>query len=68
MRDEERIRDARNKKAYAAKAARRKRLAALPIAEKVRILVQMQKMAAPLLKAQGREAYVWKIGERMRVE
>ena len=49
------------KRAYAAKAARRKRLAALPIAEKVRILVQMQKMAAPLLKAQGRRVYVWKI-------
>jgi len=50
------------KKAFAAKAARRKRLAALPIAEKIRILVQMQKMAAPLLKAQGREGFVWKIG------
>ncbi len=50
------------KKAYAAKAARRKRLAALQIAEKVRILVQMQKMAAPLLQAQRREARVWKIG------
>ncbi|NQT34284.1 hypothetical protein HQ587_03770 [bacterium] len=50
------------KKACTAKEARRKRLASLPIAEKVRILVRMQKMAAPLLKAQGREARVWKIG------
>ncbi len=50
------------KKAYAAKAAHRKRQAALPIAEKVRILVRMQKMVAPLLKAQGREVYVWRIG------
>ena len=49
------------KKAYAAKAERRKRLSALPIAEKVRILVRMQKMAAPLLKAQGREVRVWEV-------
>lgn len=47
---------------FAAKEKNRKRLAALPIAEKVRILVQMQKIAAPLLKAQGREGFVWKIG------
>jgi len=46
----------------AAKKARRKRLAALPVPEKVRMLVQMQKLAAPLLRAQGRRAVVWKIG------
>ena len=49
-------------KVLAAKAARRRRLAALPVPEKIKILVRMQKMAAPLLKAQGREAFVWKIG------
>ncbi len=49
-------------RAFAAREARRRRSAALPIAEKVRILVQMQEMAAPLLKAQGREVVVWKIG------
>ena len=47
---------------FAAKAAHRKRLAALPVPKKVRILVRMQEMAAPLLKAQGRKAVVWKIG------
>jgi len=29
---------------------------------KIRMLVQMQKMAVVLLKAQGKEARVWKIG------
>jgi len=37
------------------------RLARLPIAEKVRILVEMQKMAATLLKAQGKKAIVWRL-------
>ena len=46
---------------YAAKAARRKRLAKLPIHKKIEIVVQLQKLAAPLLKEQGRRA-VWKIG------
>ncbi len=51
----------------AVRNARRKRLAALPVHEKVRILVQMQEMAAPLLKARGKEARVWKIvGEGVR--
>jgi len=36
---------------------------ALPLPEKGRMLARMQKMAAPLLKARGREAVVWKIGE-----
>jgi len=45
----------------AARNARRKRLAASPVPEKVRMLVQMQKMAAPLLKARGREAVIWEI-------
>jgi len=48
-------------KVIAAKSARRKRLAALPVPEKIRILVEMQKMAAPLLKAQGRKSRIWKI-------
>ena len=49
-------------KAIAAKNARRKRLAKLPIHNRLEIVVQMQQLAAPLLKAQGRAAVVWKIG------
>jgi hypothetical protein len=46
---------------YSAKAARRKQLARLPIHKKIEIVVQLQKLAAPLLKAQGKRAVVWKI-------
>jgi hypothetical protein len=46
---------------YAAKAARRKRLARLPIHKKIEIVIQLQKLAAPLLRAQGKEAVVWGI-------
>ncbi len=49
-------------KILAAKNRRRKRLAALPVPKKIAILVQMQRLAAPLLKAQGRDSYIWKIG------
>ncbi|MBM3326971.1 MAG: hypothetical protein FJY65_08340 [Calditrichaeota bacterium] len=45
----------------AAKSMRRKELAALPIEEKIRILVRMQEMVAPLIRARGKEAVVWKI-------
>ena len=43
----------------AAKERRRRELAALPFAEKVRIVVQMQKMVEPILRARGRAARVW---------
>jgi hypothetical protein len=43
----------------AAKEARRKELAALPYAEKVRIVVQLQAMAAPILRARGRNVEPW---------
>jgi hypothetical protein len=36
---------------FAAKEARRRRLARLPFAEKVKLVVQLQRMAAPLLLA-----------------
>ena len=45
----------------AAKERRRRKLAALPFAEKVRIVVKLQKMAAPILRARGRPARVWEI-------
>ena len=44
---------------FAAKEARRKRLARLPFAEKVKAVVQLQKMAAPLLRQRGRKVRVW---------
>ena len=50
----------------AARKARRKRLARLPIHKKIEIVIQLQKLAAPLLRAQGRRAVVWKIGEGVR--
>jgi len=53
-------------KAIAAKNARRKRLAQLPIHKKIEIVVQLQKLAAPLLRAQGRRAVVWGINTKTR--
>ncbi|MDP8207314.1 MAG: hypothetical protein P9L92_11665 [Candidatus Electryonea clarkiae] len=38
-------------------------MAKLPVPEKIRILVEMQRIAAPLLKAQGKRALVWDIEE-----
>jgi len=44
---------------FAAKEERRRKLAALPFPEKVRAVVCMQEMAAPLLRARGRQVRVW---------
>lgn len=44
-----------------AKQTRRKRLARLPIEEKIRILVDMQTMAVPIYKARGLSRQPWKI-------
>jgi hypothetical protein len=46
---------------FAAKEARRRRLARLPFAEKVRLVVQLQRMAAPLLRQRGRQVRVWSL-------
>jgi hypothetical protein len=48
-------------KLFRAKEQRRARLAALPFPDKVRAVVQMQRMAAPLLCARGKQVRVWKI-------
>jgi len=48
-------------KLIAAKEQRRRELAALPFPEKVRIVVRMQKMVEPILRAGGRPACVWEI-------
>ena len=43
----------------AAKESRRQKLAALPFADQVRVVVQMQQMVAPILRARGRTVRVW---------
>lgn len=48
---------------FAAKEARRHKLAALPFSEKVRIVVRLQEMAAPLLRARGRKVRVWHLDD-----
>jgi len=48
-------------KLFLAKEARRKRLAALPFHEKVQAVIRMQQMAAPILRARGRQVRVWSI-------
>lgn len=45
----------------AAKNARRRKLAGLPFPEKVRAVVRLQRMAAPLWRARGKQVSVWKI-------
>lgn len=45
----------------AAKEERRHKLAGLPFPEKVRIVVRLQQMAAPLLRARGLQARVWRL-------
>ena len=45
------------------KTRRRKARAALPFPEKIRILVHMQERRAPILRARGLKATVWRIGE-----
>jgi hypothetical protein len=45
----------------AAKQERRHKLAALPFPEKVRIVVQLQQMVAPVLRARGRPVRVWRL-------
>ncbi len=39
----------------------RKKLRDLPFPEKVRIVVQLQKIAAPVMKARGIDVHPWKI-------
>ena len=47
----------------AAKEQRRHKLAALPFAEKVRLVVQLQRMAAPILRARGLMVREWGIDQ-----
>jgi hypothetical protein len=50
--------------ALKAKEKRRKMLAALPFADKVRIVVELQRMAWPLLKDRDPRACVWDLAAR----
>ncbi len=45
------------------KEAHRRRLADLPYPEKVRIVVELQKIAAPILKARGVTISPWRLDE-----
>ena len=46
---------------FRAKEARRARLAGMPFHEKVKAVVQMQEMAAPILWARGKHVRVWSL-------
>lgn len=46
---------------FTAKEERRARLAALPFHDKVKAVVQMQRMAAPLLRARGKQVRIWEL-------
>ena len=46
-------------KILAERQARRQWLAALPFPEKIRTLVRLQAMAAPIQRAKGRSVRVW---------
>ena len=47
----------------AAKEDRRRALAGLPYPDKVRAVVRLQRMVAPVLRARGGPVRVWKIEE-----
>ena len=48
---------------FAAKETRRRKLAGLPFPDKVRAVVRLQRMAAPLWRARGKQVHVWTIEE-----
>ncbi len=53
---------------FAAKERRRHQLAALPFPHKVRLVVQLQQMAAPILRARGRVVRVWPLDAGVSVK
>ena len=42
----------------------REKLRNLPLPEKVRIVVELQKIAAPILRARGEKPIVWELNDR----
>jgi hypothetical protein len=51
---------------FAAKAARRRKLAGLPFPDKVQAVMRLQQMVAPLWRARGKQVHVWEIEESAR--
>lgn len=50
---------------FAAKEQRRHRLATMTFPEKVRAVVKLQEMTAPLLRKQGRQVRVWTMDRKI---
>jgi hypothetical protein len=50
---------------FAAKEARRRKLARLAFPEKVRAVVRLQEMAAPVLRARGKIVRVWALEDEV---
>jgi hypothetical protein len=50
------------KQILAGKERRREELARLPIEEKIRVVIRLQEMAAPILRARGKPIRCWKFG------
>jgi hypothetical protein len=48
---------------FAAKERRRKELAALPYPEKVKMVIRLQEMTAPILRMKGKTVQVWKTSQ-----
>jgi len=61
-------RDVELTRLLAAKERRRLKLAALPFPDKVRIVVRLQQMVAPVLRARGRAVRVWAIEAATQTE
>ena len=50
------------------KSLHREALRRLPLPEKVRIVVELQKIAAPILRARGQTPFVWVLNEGRNIE
>lgn len=48
---------------FEASEARRQELAALPWEQKIRMVVELQRMAAPVLRARGLDVLPWELDE-----
>lgn len=53
---------------FAGKERRRLELARLPIEVKVRVIVRLQELAAPILRQRGKNVRCWKLGARIEPE
>ena len=50
-----------NPSPFLGKPLHREALRKLPLPEKVRIVVELQKIVAPLLRARGQTPFIWKL-------